>query len=77
MIDLHALEGYLKTKGCKCSLMSDACGSDEYIVVFGRQHSTAIIYATYNNYVLETRTNMYINPRYGSIEGYLRGEEII
>lgn len=77
MIDLKSFEGYLKTKGCRCQLMTDACCGDEYILVFGMKHSTAIIYSTFGNYILETKTNMYVNPRYEEIEVALREEEII
>ena len=76
MIDLKAFEGYLKMKGTKCQINADKCG-DEYIVVFGLNHSTAIIYSTLNNYILETGFNMYINPNYGEIENHLKEEGII
>ncbi len=77
MIDLKAFEGYLKMKGVKCQINADKCGGDEYIIVFGSNHSTAIIYTTLNNYILETGLNMYINPRYEEIENCLKEEEII
>ncbi len=77
MIDLKAFEGYLKMKGVKCQINADKCGGDEYIVVFGPNHSTAIIYSTLNNYILETGYSMYINPRYEEIENHLKEEEII
>ena len=77
MIDLKAFEGYLKMKGIKCQINADKCGGDEYIVVFGPNHSTAIIYSTLNNYILETGYSMYINPRYEEIENHLKEEEII
>ena len=77
MIDLRAFEGYLKMKGVKCQINADKCGGDEYIIVFGPNHSTAIIYSTLNNYILETGYNMYTNPRYEEIENHLKEEEII
>lgn len=77
MIDLRSFEGYLRTKGCRCQLMADSCGGDEYILVFGKGHTTAIIYATFGNYIMETRTNMYVNPKYEEIEFSLKEEGII
>lgn len=78
MYDVEKMFGYLTTMGVKCELRRDAESAyDEVIVIFGRGYKRALIYSTFQSWILETKTNIYIVSNPDEVMANLKEEEII
>ena len=78
MYNVEKFYGYLTTIGVNCRFQRDPESAyDEVIIVLGKGYKKAIVYSTYQSWILETKANIYIvsNPDEGIAN--LKEEEII
>lgn len=78
MFDVEKMYGYLSMMGIRCDLRRDANSAyDEIIVIYGKGYSRALIYSTFQSWLVETKTNVYILGTTDEVVTTLKEEEII
>ena len=78
MFSVAATYGYMSMMGIRCDMRRDSNSAyDELIVVYGKGHSRALVYSTYQSWLVETKSNVYILSSTDEVMTTLKEEEII
>lgn len=78
MFDVEKMYGYMTMMGIRCDMRRDNNSAyDEVIVVYGKGYSRALVYSTYQSWLVETKTNVYILSSTDEVMTILREEGII
>ena len=78
MYNVESMYGYLAMNGVRCDLRrNNNSAYDEVIVVYGKGYSRALVYSTYQSWLVETKTNVYILSSTDEVMTALKEEEII
>ena len=78
MYNVESMYGYLTMTGVRCDLRrNNNYAYDEVIVVYGKGYSRALVYSTYQSWLVETKTNVYILSSTDEVMMSLREEGII
>ena len=77
MYNVEKFYGYLVTLGVECKFIRGAESTYDETIIVGRGYKRAIIYSTFQSWVLETKTNLYILGTVDEVMMNLREEGII
>ena len=78
MYNVKSMYGYLTMTGVRCDLQrNNNSAYDEVIVVYGKGYSRALVYSTYQSWLVETKTNVYVLSTTDEVMTALKEEEII
>lgn len=78
MFSVAEMYGYMTMMGIRCDMRRDSNSAyDEVIVVYGKGYSRALVYSTYQSWLVETKTNVYILSSTDEVMTALKEEEII
>ena len=78
MYNVESMYGCLTMTGVRCDLRrNNNSAYDEVIVVYGKGYSRALVYSTYQSWLVETKTNVYILSSTDEVMMSLREEGII
>ena len=78
MYNVESMYDYLTMTGVRCDLRrKNNSAYDEVIVVYGKGYSRALVYSTYQSWLVETKTNVYILSSTDEVMTALKEEEII
>ena len=78
MFSVEKMYGYMTMMGIRCDMRRDSNSAyDEVIVVYGKGHSRALVYSTYQSWLVETKSNVYILSSTDEVMTTLKEEEII
>ena len=78
MFSVAEMYGYMSMMGIRCYMRRDSNSAyDEVIVVYGKGHSRALVYSTYQSWLVETKSNVYILSSTDEVMMNLREEGII
>ena len=78
MFNVEKMYGYMSMMGIRCDMRRDSNSAyDEVIVVYGKGYSRALVYSTYQSWLVETKSNVYILSSTDEVMTALKEEEII
>ena len=78
MYNVENMYGYLTMTGVRCDLRrNNDSAYDEVIVVYGKGYSRALVYSTYQSWLVETKSNVYILSSTDEVMTALKEEGII
>ena len=78
LFSVETMYGYMTMMGLRCDMRRDSNSAyDEVIVVYGKGYSRALVYSTYQSWLVETKTNVYILSTTDHVMTALKEEEII
>ena len=78
MFNVEKMYGYMSMMGIRCDMRRDSNSAyDEVIVVYGKGYSRALVYSTYQSWLVETKSNVYVLSSTDEVMTALKEEEII